>query len=72
MVCISSFGNKFSFAAVGLLLPWERPLLLTETSNPPNPLLVVEVVVVVVVNFVPAKPLLLIEPNKDAVNIFCH
>lgn len=39
IVCVSSFGIRFSFANVGPVPPSEKPLLLKETSKPPNPLL---------------------------------
>lgn len=57
MVCVSSFGIKFSFATVGLLLPFDNPLLLIETSSPPNPLfMLVFVVDTVVIGFKPNNP----------------
>ena len=69
MVCINSFGRRFSLAAVGLLLPCERPLLLIVTSKPPRPLFTVvdTVVVVETAGFVANKLPPVVEPNKDAV-----
>lgn len=67
IVCNNSGGQIFSLAAAGLVFVCENPLLLDDISNPPNPLLVVLVVVVVplVANFDPNKlPL----PKSDAVN----
>lgn len=66
-VCNNSGGQTFSLTAVGLIFPCESPLSFEDTSNPPSPLFVVLVVVVVVpvTNFDPNKlPL----PNSDAVN----
>lgn len=60
MRTVNSLGSKFSLAAVGLLLPCDRPLLVTDTSKPPRPLLVTLVVVVMatveLAGFVPKSP----------------
>ena len=71
MVCINSFGKRFSLAAVGLLLPCESPLLLIDTSKPPRPLftVVADAAVVTVTGFAASKLLTEVEPNKDAVEL---
>lgn len=68
MVCINSFGKRFSLAAVGLLIPCESPLLLIDTSKPPRPLFTVVAVDVVMTaaGFAASKLLTEVDPNKDA------
>lgn len=65
IVCNNSGGQIFSLT-VWLTFSCESPLLLKDTSIPPNPLFIILVVVIVPVpNFDPNKLLL---PNNDAIN----
>lgn len=70
IVCNNSGAQILSLAAAVLLFPCESPLLFVDTSNPPNPLLVVAVVTVVpATDFPPNKlPPLIDPPKRDAKN----
>lgn len=63
-----------SFVAAGLLMPCERPLLRTDTSKPPSPLLAVVVVTAVTLGgFAPNKPPPVLDPPKSgAANVHVY